>query len=105
MNLLNDLHHLTFVTADMDRLIAFYANLFEARVIMDVEEEGLRHAFIEIGPHTILHPFQVPGVEPPGPSRSSNVGALTISRSMPRARKRSVSSVGALSTRVRAMGK
>ncbi len=74
--LLNDIHHLTFLTADMDRLIAFYASIFEARVIMDLEEEGLRHAFIEIGPHTVLHPFQIPGVEPPGPQPLFQRGCL-----------------------------
>lgn len=63
--LLNDIHHLTFLTADMDRLIAFYQRVFGARVTVDLEEEGLRHAFIEVGPHTVLHPFQVPGLEPP----------------------------------------
>ena len=66
MQLLADIHHLTFVTADMDRLIAFYERVFDARVTLDVEEEGLRHTFIEIGPRTVLHPFQVPGLEPPG---------------------------------------
>ncbi len=66
MKLLNDIQHLTFITADMDRLIAFYEHVFEARVTVDLEEEGLRHAFIEVGPRTVLHPFQVPGVEPPG---------------------------------------
>lgn len=66
MKLLNDIQHLTFITADMDRLIAFYEHVFEAQVTVDLEEEGLRHAFIEVGPHTVLHPFQVPGVEPPG---------------------------------------
>jgi catechol 2,3-dioxygenase-like lactoylglutathione lyase family enzyme len=66
VSLLNDIHHMTFVTGDMDRLIAFYERIFDARVTVDVEEEGLRHAFIEVGPHTVLHPFQVPGVEPPG---------------------------------------
>jgi hypothetical protein len=30
-----------------------------------MEEEGLRHAFIELGPTTVLHPFQIPGVEVP----------------------------------------
>jgi catechol 2,3-dioxygenase-like lactoylglutathione lyase family enzyme len=64
--LLNDIHHLTFITADLDRLIGFYERVFEARVTVDLEEEGLRHAFIEVGPHTVLHPFQVPGVEPLG---------------------------------------
>ena len=66
MQLLNDLHHLTFITADMNRLISFYGRIFGARVTVDLEEEGLRHAFIEVGPHTVLHPFQVPGIEPPG---------------------------------------
>jgi catechol 2,3-dioxygenase-like lactoylglutathione lyase family enzyme len=66
MQMLNDIHHLTFITADMDRLIGFYERIFGARVTVDLEEEGLRHAFIEVGPHTVLHPFQVPGIEPPG---------------------------------------
>jgi catechol 2,3-dioxygenase-like lactoylglutathione lyase family enzyme len=66
MTLLNNIHHLTFITADMDRLIAFYERVFEARVILDLEEDGLRHTFIEVGPHNILHPFQIPGVDPPG---------------------------------------
>ena len=66
MKLLDDIHHLTFITADMDRLISFYERVFEARVTMDLEEQGLRHAFIAMSPHTVLHPFQVPGVEPPG---------------------------------------
>jgi catechol 2,3-dioxygenase-like lactoylglutathione lyase family enzyme len=65
VQLLNDIQHLTFVTADMQRLIAFYERVFEARVTLDMEEVGLRHAFIEVGPHTVLHPFQIPGVEPP----------------------------------------
>lgn len=69
MSLLKDLNHLTFVTADMDRLIAFYQRVFDARTILDmVEQEGeqhVRHAFIQVGPHTYLHPFEIPGVQPP----------------------------------------
>jgi len=57
--LLNDIHHLTFITADLDRLIAFYERVFGAQVTLDLEEECLRHAFIKVGPHTVLHPFQV----------------------------------------------
>jgi catechol 2,3-dioxygenase-like lactoylglutathione lyase family enzyme len=67
MALVEDLHHMTFLTADLDRLIAFYERNFDARVTFDRQEKGgVRHAFIEIGPHTTLHPFQVPGVEVPG---------------------------------------
>jgi catechol 2,3-dioxygenase-like lactoylglutathione lyase family enzyme len=74
--MLSDLHHVTFLTADMDRLIGFYERVFEARVTVDLEEEGLRHAFIEVGQHTVLHPFQVPGVNPPAPQPMFQRGRL-----------------------------
>jgi catechol 2,3-dioxygenase-like lactoylglutathione lyase family enzyme len=64
--LVNDLHHMTFLTADVDRLVAFYERIFDAQVTLDRGEEGLRHAFIEIGPHTVLHPFELAGGEVPG---------------------------------------
>ena len=77
MAVVNDLHHMTFLTADLDRLIAFYERIFDARVTFDREEEGsIRHAFIEIGAHTVLHPFQVPGVELPGPQPIFERGRL-----------------------------
>jgi catechol 2,3-dioxygenase-like lactoylglutathione lyase family enzyme len=70
MTLLEDLHHMTFLTADLDRLSGFYERIFDARVTFDRVEEDppprRRHALIEIGPHTVLHPFEVEGVEPPG---------------------------------------
>jgi catechol 2,3-dioxygenase-like lactoylglutathione lyase family enzyme len=66
MALVNDLHHLAFLTADMDRLISFYERNFDARVTLDRKDGELRHAFIEIGPNTVLHPFEVPGAELPG---------------------------------------
>jgi len=65
MPFLDGIHHITTLTADIDRLIVFYARVFDARVTIDFEEEGLRHAFIELSPTTVLHPFEVPGVEVP----------------------------------------
>jgi catechol 2,3-dioxygenase-like lactoylglutathione lyase family enzyme len=62
MKLLDGIHHLACLTIDMDRLIAFYGRVFDARVLVDLHEDGLRHAFIELGPRTVLHPFQAPGV-------------------------------------------
>ena len=55
MPLLNDIHHLTLITSDLGRLIAFYQRVFGARVTVDLEEEGLRHAFIDVVPHTVFH--------------------------------------------------
>jgi catechol 2,3-dioxygenase-like lactoylglutathione lyase family enzyme len=63
--LLDGIHHLAVLTADMDRLIGFYRRVFDAEVLLDVEEEGLRHSFIQLGPSTFLHPFQIPGSEVP----------------------------------------
>ena len=65
MTLVDDLHHMTLLTADLDRLIGFYARIFDARVTLDREDAGRRHAFIEIGPHTVLHPFEVPAEQVP----------------------------------------
>jgi catechol 2,3-dioxygenase-like lactoylglutathione lyase family enzyme len=76
MQLLDGIHHIAFITADMDRLTGFYERLFGARVIADMEEEGLRHAFIEVGPRTFLHPFQIPGLKPPGPQKIFQRGRL-----------------------------
>lgn len=66
MQLVNDIQHLTFITADMNRLIAFYERVFAAETILDMEEDGLRHSFIKVGSHTLLHPFEIAGIQPPG---------------------------------------
>jgi catechol 2,3-dioxygenase-like lactoylglutathione lyase family enzyme len=65
MALVNDLHHIAFLTADLDRLISFYERIFDARVTLDLADP-VRHAFIEIGPHTVLHPFEVAPADVPG---------------------------------------
>ena len=45
--------HITFLTEDMDRLLAFYVRVFDAEVTVDMTEEGLRHTFIKVGPTTV----------------------------------------------------
>jgi len=57
---------MTFLTADLDRLIDFYERVFDARVTLDRDDGGRRHAFIEIGPTTVLHPFEVAADDVPG---------------------------------------
>ena len=65
MSLLSGMHHVSTLTADMDRLLSFYERVLDAPVVLDMEEEGLRHAFIPLGPGTLLHPFQIPGIDVP----------------------------------------
>jgi catechol 2,3-dioxygenase-like lactoylglutathione lyase family enzyme len=75
--LVDGAHHITFLTEDMDRLIAFYVRVFDAEVTLDMTEEGVRHAFIRVGPTTVLHPFQMlEGPAPPPPSPMFSRGRL-----------------------------
>ena len=59
MTLVDGVHHIAFLTADIDRLIAFYERIFDAHTTFDRTDGGRRHAFIEIGDTTVLHPFEV----------------------------------------------
>lgn len=59
MALVDGINHVAFVTADLDRLAAFYEQIFGAKVAVDVHGHGLRHAFIELGPSCVLHPFEI----------------------------------------------
>lgn len=61
--LLAGVNHVALVTADIDRLIDFYATVFDAEVIFDLDEGDLRHAAIDLGNSAVLHPFQVDGSE------------------------------------------
>jgi catechol 2,3-dioxygenase-like lactoylglutathione lyase family enzyme len=68
----------TFLTADLDRLIAFYERVFDARTTLDMVEEGARHVFLQVGPTTVLHPFQIidgPDL-PPAPGTMFQRGRL-----------------------------
>jgi catechol 2,3-dioxygenase-like lactoylglutathione lyase family enzyme len=59
MDLVDGVQHVTFLSDDLDRLAAFYEDVFGARKTLDLTEEGLRHVFIEVGAKTVLHPFQL----------------------------------------------
>jgi catechol 2,3-dioxygenase-like lactoylglutathione lyase family enzyme len=58
-------HHVAMLTSDMDRLIGFYDRVFDAEVVHEWNEDGLRHVLIDLGGGFLLHPFQVPGIEVP----------------------------------------
>ena len=40
MSLVEGVHHVTFLTEDLDRLVAFYERVFEANKTLDMTEEG-----------------------------------------------------------------
>jgi catechol 2,3-dioxygenase-like lactoylglutathione lyase family enzyme len=72
MNLVEGVHHVTFLTEDIERLSAFYARVFDARRTLDMTEEGVRHVFLEVGSTTVLHPFQILD----GPALPSTPGTM-----------------------------
>ena len=59
MQLVEGVHHVSFLTEDMDRLTAFYERVLDARKTLDMTEDGLRHVYLEVGQTTVLHPFEL----------------------------------------------
>ena len=78
MGLVDGVHHITFLTGDIDRLVTFCEQVFDAGKTFDMTEEGVRHVFLELGSTTVLHPFQVlDGVPlPPAPGTMFQRGRL-----------------------------
>lgn len=61
--LLNGINHVGMLTADSNRLHAFYREVFDATVSYDqpAPEGAGRLSFIDVGPHTELNVFEIPG--------------------------------------------
>ena len=59
--LLDGLNHVAVLTADTDRLHAFYRDVFEATVLHEFRGDGLRFSIVGIGPHTELNVFELDG--------------------------------------------
>ena len=78
MSLVEGIHHATWLTEDIDRLTAFYQRVVDANKTLDMTEEGLRHVYLEVGPATVLHPFQLLDGRalPPAPGRMFERGRL-----------------------------
>lgn len=62
MPLSNGCNHVTIVTQDLDRFVAFYTHVFDAELRMDELEGDFRHVMIDIGGGFCLHPFELPEV-------------------------------------------
>ena len=111
MPLVDGAHHITFLTEDMDRLLAFYVRVFDAEVTLDMTEDGLRHTFLRVGPKTVLHPFQMlegPPPPPPAPmfsrGRLDHFALLAPSEEGFRELRRRIEAEGAADGEVRDMG-
>ena len=61
MALTSGVNHLAMLTSDIDRLVRFYVEVFDAELLDDLEEGGLRHVMLDLGGGACLHPFQIDG--------------------------------------------
>ena len=74
MPLSSGCHHVTIVTEDMDRFIAFYCSMFDAEPTLDMDEGPLRHAMIDLGAGFSLHPFEFKEGSPQGTGAPEQFG-------------------------------
>ena len=64
MSHLTGLNHVAIITADLDRFVAFYTQMFDMKEVFREEVPGLRHAILQIaGGSSWLHPAEIPGNE------------------------------------------
>src|SRR5215207_7182066 len=63
--LLDGVNHIAVLTAEMDRFISFYQEVFDAQVVMDNPKhggnEGERMVIMTLGGPSMFNVFQVPG--------------------------------------------
>jgi catechol 2,3-dioxygenase-like lactoylglutathione lyase family enzyme len=62
MTLTIGFNHAAVITPDLDRLVAFYTEVFEAQVLFRESTPALRHAILRIGEHDMLHPVERPQI-------------------------------------------
>ena len=64
--LLAGVNHVAILTADSDRLHAFYRDVFDATVSRDTPVgDGMRLSFLDVGPSTELNVFEIEGNDQP----------------------------------------
>ena len=59
MSLLTGLNHVAVLTADLDRFVAFYTEVFDVEVVFREDTPAFRHAILRTGAESWLHPAQV----------------------------------------------
>ena len=61
MDLLAGVNHVAVLTADLDRFVDFYTEVFDLEVVFTETTPAFRHAIVRTGPTSWLHPAEVNG--------------------------------------------
>lgn len=66
---LDGFNHAAVITGDLDALVAFYTEVFDAQEVfrgeipMDPAAPPIRHCLLRVGDRALLHPVELPGHE------------------------------------------
>ena len=60
MNLVRGVNHVAVMTADLDRFVDFYTDVFRLEVVFREDTAAFRHAILRTGPESWIHPAEVP---------------------------------------------
>lgn len=61
MKLVSGINHVAFITADLERFVAFYRDVFDLPLIFEETAPTFRHAILRAGASCWLHPVAVSG--------------------------------------------
>ncbi len=61
MTLLTGLNHVAVMTADLDRFVAFYTDVFGLDIVFEETTPAFRHAILRAGRDSWIHPAEVIG--------------------------------------------
>ncbi len=56
MQLISGINHVAIITADLDRFITFYTEVFGARLVFREDTPAFQHAILDVGRGGLLHP-------------------------------------------------
>jgi catechol 2,3-dioxygenase-like lactoylglutathione lyase family enzyme len=59
MGTLTGVSHVAVITADLDRFVGFYTDVFELDIVFTESTPTFRHAILRTGPDSWLHPAEV----------------------------------------------
>ncbi|BAY09848.1 VOC family protein [Calothrix sp. NIES-2098] len=60
MSLVSGIHHVAVITADLDRFIEFYTDVFEMPVIFEETTPAFRHVLLLAGKSSVVHAAEMP---------------------------------------------
>jgi catechol 2,3-dioxygenase-like lactoylglutathione lyase family enzyme len=81
--MLDGFNHVAILTDDLDRLEAFYRDVFDVDDVHRMDHEGLHHSLLRVGASSVLHAFRQDAPEPAPIFQRGRVDHLALNVSDP----------------------